>query len=311
MTWICKQALIVFVLLATPGATVAQDKMNVDLARTTPLADMHMHLNFGHDADHYRRLMDEANVRWGGGVGGGRDDRPLDVKSALGSRYIAALGQTEFFAVLFTSGEKGLSDPEHPLFQQLFSYAAPAFKAGSVRGFGEIHINNVSPFSPARGQRRIDLESPSVLKMFDLANRHGGFMQIHTMSNSGLDGILRVAAKYPAVTIILSHCLPGATSSQMESLLRARPNIYCELSATGPIHRNERVYGKFGVREEWRSLIERHPTRFMVGSDACCGLEGRYGEIIQEIRTYLLPAFSERTMRRIAYENARQVLRLN
>jgi hypothetical protein len=76
------------------------------------------------------------------------------------------------------------------------------------------------------------------------------------------------------------------------------------------MHGIERVYGTFGVREAWRSLIEQQSNRFMVGSDACCGLENRYEEIIQEIRDYLLPAFTERTMRRIAFENARQVFRL-
>jgi hypothetical protein len=296
--------------LAMAVACPAQEKKNIELARTTPLADVHMHLHGGHDAQHYRRLMDRANVRWGGAVGGGRDDRPLEVKAALGPRYIAALGQTEFFGVLFTAGPKGLYDPDHPIFERLFSYAPAAFKNGSVRGFGEIHINNVSPFTPARGQRRIELESPVVLKMFDLANRHGGFMQLHTMSNSGLEEILRVSARYPEVTIILSHCLPGASPSQLDSLFRARSNIYCELSAQGPMHGIERVYGTFGVREAWRSLIEQQSTRFMVGSDACCGLENRYEEIIQEIRDYLLPAFTERTLRRIAFENARQVFRL-
>jgi len=296
--------------LAMAVASPAQEKRNIELARTTPLADVHMHLNGGHDANHYRRLMDRANVRWGGAVGGGRDDRPLEVKSGLGPRYIAALGQTEFFGVLFTAGDKGLYDPDHPIFQRLFAYAPAEFKKGSVRGFGEIHINNVSPFSPARGQRRIDLESPVVLKMFDLANRHGGFMQVHTMANSGLDEILRVSARYPQVAIILSHCLPGASPGQLDWLFRARANIYCDLSAQGPMHRIERVYGTFGVREPWRSLIEAQSTRFMVGSDACCGLENRYEEIIQEIRDHLLPAFSERTIRRIAFQNARRIFRL-
>jgi hypothetical protein len=301
---------LLFLLLAATESLSAQEKKSVDLARTIPLADVHMHLNAGHAADHYRGLMDKANVRWGGGVGGGRDDHPLDVKSSLGPRYIAALGQSEFFGVLFTVGERGLYDPDQALFQRLFASAPAAFKNGSVRGFGEIHINNVSPFTPARGQRRIDLESPVVLKMFDLASRHNGFMQIHTMSNSGPEEILRVSAKYPNVSLVLSHCLPGASPQQLESLLRARANLYCELSAQGPMHRIERVYGTNGVREEWRSLIERQATRFMVGSDACCGLENRYEEIIQEIRTYLLPAFTEKTIRRIAFENAKQVFHL-
>ena len=61
--------------LAMSAASPAQEKKNIELARTTPLSDVHMHLHGGHDAQHYRRLMDRANVRWGGAVGGGRRGR--------------------------------------------------------------------------------------------------------------------------------------------------------------------------------------------------------------------------------------------
>lgn len=296
-----------FLVLSTCGV-LAQSGHG--LAASLPLADIHMHLRGGRDASFYLDQMNRHQVRWGGAVGGGPRDRVLEIKAALKGRYIAALGQTEFFSVLFASGEQALTDPDHPVFQRLFAEAEPAFRNGLVRGFGEIHINNISPFSPGRGQRRIALETPVVMKMFGFAQAHGGFVQIHTMASSGMDEVMRVAARFPRARMILSHCLPGASTQQLDQLFRARPNIFCELSAQGPTHRIERVYGKFGLREHWRQLIEAHPTRIMVGTDPCCGLEDRYDEMIAEIRQYLLPGLSPATMRRVAYQNAQQIFGL-
>lgn len=288
----------------------AAEPLNVELARSIPIADVHMHLYGGKNSDFYLKRMKENNVQWAGAVGGGPKDSPRDIKSALGQKYIAALGQTEFFAVLYSAGEKGLYDVSNPIFQDLFDQAEQAFRAGVVRGFGEIHINNISPFSPGRGQRKIDLTSPVVLKMFEISQKYDGFVQIHTMSNSGFDQLLSVSAKYPRVRLILAHCLPGATADEIEELFKKRPNLICDLSATGPIHRNQRVYSSSGPKKNWIDLIEKYPTRFMVGTDPCCGLDDQYFELVSEIREHLLPYLKEPTLRAVANGNARRIFGL-
>jgi predicted TIM-barrel fold metal-dependent hydrolase len=269
-----------------------------------------MHLYGGKGSDFYLKRMKENNVQWAGAVGGGPKDSPLDIKSALSQKYIAALGQTEFFAVFYSAGEGALYDLSNPIFQVLFDQAEQAFRAGVVRGFGEIHINNISPFSPARGQRKIDLTSPVVLKMFEISQKYDGFVQIHTMSNSGFDQLLSVSAKYPRVRLILAHCLPGATADEIEELFKKRPNLICDLSATGPIHRNQRVYSSSGPKKNWIDLIEKYPTRFMVGTDPCCGLDDQYFELVSEIREHLLPYLKEPTLRAVANGNARRIFGL-
>ena len=301
-------AILMLLSMVAPGR--AAEAKNVELARSISIADVHMHLYGGKDSDFYLKRMRESNVQWAGAVGGGPKDSPLDIKSALGHKYIAALGQTEFFAVLYTAGEKGLYDLNNPIFKTLFDQAEQAFRAGFVRGFGEIHINNISPFSPGRGQRKIDLTSPVVLKMFELSQKYDGFVQIHTMSNSGFDQLLSVSAKYPRVRLILAHCLPGAMADEIDELFKKRSNLICDLSATGPVHKNQRVYSANGPKKEWIDLIEKHPTRFMVGTDPCCGLDDQYSGLISEIREHLLPYLKESTLRAVANGNARRIFGL-
>ena len=300
--------ILMFLSMGAPGR--AAESLNVELARTVPIADVHMHLDGGKDSDFYLKRMKENNVQWAGAVGGGPKDNPLKIRSELGQKYIAALGQTEFFAVLYSVGEKGLYDLNNPTFQNLFEQAEQAFRAGLVRGFGEIHINNISPFSPSRGQRKIDLTSPVVLKMFEISQKYDGFVQIHTMSNSGFDQLLAVSARYPRVRLILSHCLPGATADEIEELFKKRSNLICDLSATGPIHRNQRVYSATGPKKNWIDLIEKYPTRFMVGTDPCCGLDNQYSGLISEIREHLLPYLKVPTLRAVANGNARRTFGL-
>jgi len=288
----------------------AQSPAALELARKVPIADVHMHLTRGQPASWYVAQMDRNGVRWGGGVGGGPRDAPLDIGRALGGRHITALGQTEFFGVFFAQGTAGLVDDAHPIFQRLFAQAQSAFANGQARGFGELHINNMSPFSPAGTQRRIPLDSPVVNRMFAIANRHGGFVQIHTMKANGLDEILIMAARYPRVRVILSHCLPGASPEDIAFLFTRRPNIFCELSAQGPTHGVQRVFTPEGLRPAWRDVIVAHPTRFMVGTDPCCGHEGRYDQLIREARELLLAYLPPAVIPRVAYQNAVRELRL-
>jgi len=91
---------LILISLSLATASRAAEAINVDLARTIPIADIHMHLYGGKNADFYQKRMKDNNVQWAGAVGGGPKDSPLNIKAALGPKYIAALGQTEFFGVL-------------------------------------------------------------------------------------------------------------------------------------------------------------------------------------------------------------------
>ena len=90
------------------GALAQPSAESIEMAKTIPIADMHMHAyrRDGPRASEVLEQMDKNGVRWGGAVGDFRED----VSKLLGTRYIPALGQAEFARVFFSKGEKALMD---------------------------------------------------------------------------------------------------------------------------------------------------------------------------------------------------------
>jgi predicted TIM-barrel fold metal-dependent hydrolase len=52
------------------------------------------------------------------------------------------------------------------------------------------------------------------------------------------------------------------------------------------------------------------PDRAMIGTDPCCGLMGRYNEIVQVMRSHALAAMKPETLEKVAYQNALRVFGL-
>lgn len=298
-------------LLTAPMATwaISPTDETRELAKSIPLADVHMHVyDFGGSTPPiFLRYMEQHNVRWGGGVG----NYQTELQEKLGPRYIAAIGNEAWLTVFNSRGESGLSILDQFAFNELFRTAEQLFKDGKLKGFGEIHVKNklnTNVFDPFG--RSIPLDSPVINKMYELASQYGGFVQIHSMGGifGGFDEISVMAERYPKALTILSHCLPATPPHILGKLFDKHPNIVCEISAQGSVHgvmRGEgRIFTRNGIRPEWAEVIERHPTRFLVGTDPCCRLDRRYGEMIEEIRRDFLPYLTPATLRRVAHENA-------
>jgi hypothetical protein len=278
-----------------------------ELANTIPLADLHMHVYGvkGSTPANILRFMRQNNVQWGGGVG----HYQAQMQDELGPRYIAAIGSKAWAQVFRTRAASGLQILDQSTFDELFAQAERLFKEGKLKGFGEIHVKNKLKFDPSF-ERSIPLDSPVINKMYELANRYGGFVQIHSMGGifGGYDEVSVMAERYPKALTILSHCLPATPPHLIGKLLDKHPNVACELSAQGLVHMpppvGGRVFNRDGLRAEWAQIIEQHPKQFFVGTDPCCGLEDKYGEMIAEIRQNFLPYLTPNTLRRVAYQNA-------
>ena len=281
----------------------------VALANEIEIADVHMHLT-PESIKSLLEKMDRNGVRWGGAVGGRLADGPLRVKAGAGKRYIVSLGQAEYQAVLKDKGEKGLHDLTDPRFVSLFETAQRLFESKAVRVFGEIHINNVRSGVNSGFQVDTRFEAAAVKKMYDIANRYSGIVQIHSEGVQNMEDIQKVARDYPQATTILSHCLPFSRPNDIRKLFKAHANLMCELSATGPVHGNMRVFNADGPKPEWLELIEEFPDRFMLGTDPCCGLAGRYDEMVKEIRSSLLAHLRPSTIKKLANQNAKALFAL-
>jgi len=282
------------------GVTTSE---SIALAKDIKIADVHMHLS-GESTQALLEKMNRSGIAWGGGVGGIRPDGPVRVKAALGKRYIAALGQAEYQAVLMEKGEKGLHDMTDPRFVNLFESAEKLFSERTVRIFGEIHLNNVKSGVNSGFQIHTSFDTPSVQKMYEVANRHDAFVQVHSEGTQNFDEIKKVARDFPKATTIFSHCIPFTSPSDIRKLFKDHSNLICDLSAGGPVHRNMRIFTSSGPRLAWLELIEEFPDRFMLGTDPCCGLAPKYDELVLELRVSLLPHLKVETLKKIAFQNA-------
>ena len=302
--------------ISSVGLAQTQDARSVELAKTVPIADIHMHTysRNGPGTAEVVERMTANNIRWGGGVG----DLRIDIAEALRGRHIPAAGQREFAESFFRQGAGALVETENVYFRDLFRDAHDMFAKGTIKGFGELHTNNENS-GPQPFRRKIKTDNPVIRKFYAIANEFGGFVQLHTQHNAEFtEDILRLSEDFPNTTTILSHCLPHGQPEDLANLFKQRKNIMCEMSATGELHnrlarvnRPGRAYSANGLRPKWKALIEEFPDRIMLGSDTCCGWDAHYNEAITEIRTNLLPYLRFDVIEQVAYKNALRVFKLD
>jgi predicted TIM-barrel fold metal-dependent hydrolase len=295
---------------ASWGTPVGARPESEALAQSVPIADVHMHFDIRFQSvPQMLQRMKESNVRWGGAVG----DYAEEMQAALGARYLPALGQPEFTRVLMSSGEQGLQDVNHPVFVQFFKDAEALMASGKARGFGELHVNNRnSNGNPSdRFARAIPLDSPVLRRLYEIADAHSAFIQIHyNRDPQAVDQIIAMAKRYPKTLTIISHCMPVGTPDNIRQIFDAAPNVMCEISGATFLHGVSRIVSPEGINSRWLQMIEDYPDRVMMGTDPCCGLMRRYGEIVQVMRSKALAAMKPETLEKVAYKNALRVFKL-
>jgi hypothetical protein len=307
-----KKTALILALVAS-GVFAQPTPDSIALANSVPIADIHMHTYEykGRSSNWWREQMDANGVKWGGAVGDYRED----VQAELGNRYIPAVGQQEFFKVFFKDGRSGLADPDN--FKELFVRAEKLFEAGKIKGFGEFHTDNHSS-GPQGIRRSIRADNPAMRKFYEIANRYGGFVQIHAEFDSDFEkDILNLSADYPNTTTVLSHCLSTKNTDQIARIFSKQKNIVCEISSLGAVHinlfnipRSPHAFDSGGLYSNWVKFIEAYPDQVLLGSDPCCGIDAAYSQIITELRTRVLPYLTPITMEKVAYKNAVRVFGL-
>lgn len=304
--------LLITLALSAITSSYASNQGDDTFVKTLPLADLHMHL-FGKRPIFYQELMDRNGVKWGGGVGGSVFDDDEAVSTLLGTRHIRTLGQKEFAKVFFQKGAEGLSDLQQSDFVSLFAQAEQEFQSGKAFGFGEIHGNNRRSHGPRneRFARKISLKSPVIQKMFEMADRHKKFIQLHLEGDEDTLAELRdQLTSFPSAKVILSHCLPYSSAQTVQRLFDQHANLYCEISAGGPVHKVARIFNDAGISPRFEPIILQYADRFLLGTDPCCGLDHLYDDMILELRNYFLARLPRDVAEKIAYKNAQRLLDL-
>ena len=128
-----------------------------------------------------------------------------------------------------------------------FDLIEEEFKRGYYRGIGEFHL-----YSADSGNTEI------VRKIVNFAVDKNLYLHAHT----GDDGVEVLMRHNPRAQIIWAHTGFGLSADRVAAMLTKYPKLWGELS-----YRSGIVDGSGKLTAEWRSLFERFPDRFLLGSD--------------------------------------------
>lgn len=263
---------ILAVLLALPASVGAETPAASSVARilTVPLGggfrqermiffDSHVHLN--HLDEVLARMGENGVTRsilfWGRGTG---NRQVLEAAQAHPQQLIPFLSVSPERRDPYGKWWDD-SDP------RLLEYAASELKRGVWKGIGEISIVHF----PSHGfETDHSPLHPLMIGLMDLARAHKLPMMIHceTTRAAELDQLL---ARYPDVAVIWAHG-GYASLDSTRATLEAHPRVTLELSMRMVPHPISRDFWIMDddehVKPAWLALIEAHPDRFIVGSDA-------------------------------------------
>ena len=311
---------LLLVFLVSVGCAPA--KVNpeaVKLAQELPIADLHLHPRHDIPPTEIKDRMDANGVRWAGAGTIGERSVTLAHSNALGERFIAFAGQGELNRAYFDGGVGGTEDVNNAAVQNLLQSAEEDLRAGRIKGIGEIFVNNSRSNPNPSFRRKFRADAPSMRALYQLVAKYSGFLTFHMESDSDSVGQLeRLLESDRKGRILLNHCGVGASAAQVRPLFEMHPNVFCELSGRYPPVLSSQAINRFPEREifnnwrgpdaGWLQLIEGHPDRFMIGTDA--NSRSEYDGAIKAVREGLLPYLRPATARKVAYENAQRLFGL-
>jgi hypothetical protein len=251
-----------------------------------PLFDAHLHYSAqawsAYPPETVAKILDAAGVR-SGLVSSAPDEGTFKLKAVLGDRVVPMLGPYRNVSDVFSWA----SDPS------ILPYVESIYRPGVHRGFGEFHL--------LLGQ----INLPTVRGVLALAQREKLFLQPH----ADLRALLQMLNYMPEATVLWAHAGLDVGPTQVGALLDSWPRLYVELSLRADIAPNGTL------DSQWRELLVRQSSRFMVGTDTWTaggtftGNErwDTYPDIVKGIRGWLAQLPTD-VAEAIAYRNAERFL---
>lgn len=240
-----------------------------------PILDAHNHVMPGLDPDEMVRELDRHGICRIVLMATGT---PFDKRAGL---TLAAFDKHPDRVILFV-GLNGIRRFTPEILKSIDGLLA----SGKFRGMGELTLRHY-PFerealdgSTVRaGDYTLAADSPEVLEVFALAEKHGVVLTVHMETTAEtIPAFRRALAKHPKAKVIWAHQTPiktldgakeeharKADPKQIAELLDRTPSLYADLSVG-----YETLFLKSDDRklpEAWRTLYESRADRFVVGLD--------------------------------------------
>lgn len=163
-------------------------------------------------------------------------------------------------------------------------YLAERLKRGVYRGIGEFHLFDET-----------EARTPQLRRVIALAVEYDILLHVHT----GAAPVLALFAVEPKLKILWAHAGMSTPPELIGKLLDRHQRLWAELSfRAGDIAEDDTV------APAWRALFERHPDRFMIGTDTYRAFRWDvYAELVDEHRAWL-DLLPRELAEAVAYRNA-------
>lgn len=167
---------------------------------------------------------------------------------------------------------------------------------------------------------KIPPDTPLMHRIFKLSSKSRITFQIHNDPEDGfLEPLERMLGQYPDAKVIWCHMgkirYPERQTvyspAYVDKLLEKYQNLYFDLANASPgveypgsgFVDNTLQQLDGALEEPWKAVIEKHPTRFTIGSDIGPGKWLKFPDRIEQARD-ILSDLSPSTAGRVAYKNA-------
>src|SRR5574341_2394474 len=127
----------------------------------------------------------------------------------------------------------------------VLAYVEERLKRGVYKGIGEFHL----------GAGEVNDAVPRAF--MDLAARHGIVLHCHC-DEGAVEGLAKIRAD---ARVLWAHAGMSASAATVERLVDRYPNLWVELALRSDVAPNGTL------DPAWSALFQRHPDRFMIGTD--------------------------------------------
>lgn len=202
-------------------------------------------------------------------------------------------------------------------------------KTGNYFAMGEYEFRHYP--SPEQVETRatnrditIALDSAAGRALFELSEQTGMSFQIHYEIEDPLLPVLEdMLARYPKALVIWCHLgmirYPDRTkkysSAYVSSLIERFPSLHFDLAVPRPENvyipsgaRDSTIYQDGKLAENWKTLMEKFPDRFVAASDYRPPVAQNYPAAMDRQRNLILASLNEAARHKIAYANAWRLL---
>jgi len=278
-------------------------------AAELPIVDLHFHPEPGWTG--LDALFDEVGVRMAGNGASGPDQLALDLARRYPGRIVPFGGGDDVRRLVRSLGSRAW-EAQDAAVQEFLARLEALLRDGSLRGIGEIHVNNAASNIAGSPVYRYPADSALVRRLFELSARYRVPMSVHMDAEpASVAELERLLASDRGGTLLWAHTGHYADVALIRRLLTAHANLFCELSYRISISGSRSATSlddRGRLREEWRQLIEDFPDRFVIGTDLGAPHPPSYRYYIgfwRGILEQLSPAAAEK----LAYVNAERLLR--